>query len=226
MFRTTKITLLFFLPLIVLLNSCAPSRIVKPLKAKEKAVGATFGGSLIGFGGLIIPIPFTTLYGAYGIDSTLTAFASVHTTSLAFGNFQTDFGITKQVMKQRGYIPAISVSPCLNYIVNFNSTRFNFFPQLDVNAYWNRKNGKGFVYFGVNNWMDFSQEKMYGYKYQQTLLFSPQVGYTFEKSKWNFNLECKLIAPNINNKLSVVDYKSLLGSKGATGIFFGVMRKF
>ena len=226
MYRAVNLLHITFISFLIVLSSCAPSRIVKPLDAKQKAVGATFGGSLIGFGGAIIPIPFTTVYGAYGIDSALTAFASVHSTSLAFGNFQTDFGVTKQIMKQRGYFPAISITPCINYIVNFNSTKFNFFPQLDVNAYWNNKNGKGYYYVGIDNWMDFSNEKMYGYRYQQTLLFSPQVGYTFEKKKWNFTMELKLMAPNIDNRFSVVDYKSVIGSKGATGLFFGVLRKF
>lgn len=209
----------------VFISACAPSRIVKPLAKKEMAVGATFGGPLIGFAGAVIPIPFTSVYGAYGIDSSLTVFTSVHTTSLAFGNFQTDFGITKQLSKQKGFIPALSISPCLNYIVNFKETDFNINPQVDLNAYWNRKNGKGYMYIGLDNWFDLTGKKMYGYKYQNFVVFSPQAGYTFEKKKWNINLECKYIAPYINNRLLVPDYLPFSG-KGVIGIYFGVLRRF
>ena len=46
------------------LSACNTTRIVKPLAQKEIAVGLDFGGPIIDFQALKIPVPFTSITGA------------------------------------------------------------------------------------------------------------------------------------------------------------------
>ncbi len=215
-----------FIFLSSLLFACAPSRIVKPLSKGETNVAGSFGGSLIHFSGLIIPIPFTTLCVAHGIDSTTTVFGSVHTTSLAFGNIQTDLGCTKQILKPKGKIPGVSLTPAINAIWHMKSTDYNIFPQLDANAYWNYGQRGSFFYAGLSGWFDFNGKKAFNEKNTHHVIPSVQIGNTWTKEKWKFTIETKIIAPNLSNKDIVAEYVSLIPGKGAQGVFFAVSRRF
>ena len=83
------------------LLACNATRVVKPIAAGEKQLGAGLGGALIKFVGVPMPLPLTNVYGAYGLNNKTTVFASLHTTALMFGVLQTDIGITQQVIKQK-----------------------------------------------------------------------------------------------------------------------------
>src|ERR1022692_1070902 len=120
-----------------LFGSCAPARYVKPLDKGQTAVSASFGGPLILYGNTTIPVFLTSLAAGYGFNAGLTGFAGLHTTSLLFGVFQTDLGIVKQLRKQDGWIPGVTVSPVANLMIDKWQGKFSFFPQLDANAYWN-----------------------------------------------------------------------------------------
>jgi hypothetical protein len=54
-------------------QSCAPSRIVKPLEKGEQSLTANLGGPLIKFGSAPIPIPLTSVMYARGISNKTTA---------------------------------------------------------------------------------------------------------------------------------------------------------
>lgn len=205
--------------------SCAPSHFVKPLEKKQHAANITLGGPLIKFGTATIPIPFITATYGYGIDSTLTGFASLNVTSALYGNLQLELGATKQVLKQKNYFPALSFNPVVN-IIYHDSKAYKLYPQLDINAFWEYGKKKNFFYIGVNNWFELSSKKAYDLKQQNKWFVSPMIGHTFSGKKWNFNIEAKVIAPHLSNKDIVVEYQTPLKDKGAFGIYFGYTRKF
>jgi hypothetical protein len=60
---------------------------------------------------------------------------------------------------------------------------------------------------------------------QVHLLLNPHLGVNFAKTRWNYQIEAKCIAPNIRNLPNVVDYKGI-SHHGALGIYFGVYRLF
>ena len=102
-----------FLLFALFIGACSASRFVKPLNKKQHAANLSFGGPLIKFGTATIPIPFLTANYGYGIDSTLTGFASFNITSALYGNFQLELGATKQWLKQKKYLPALAFAvPC------------------------------------------------------------------------------------------------------------------
>lgn len=216
--------ILYFFILLTL-ASCSSSRFVKPLEKKQHAANVSLGGPLIGFGNTTIPIPFITATYGYGIDSTFTGFGSINITSALYGNFQCELGATKQIIKQKKFFPAISVTPQLNMIYR-NSDAKKIYPQMDINAFWEYGKKKHFFYAGISNWFELSSKKAFGIKQQNHWIFSPTVGNSFNTKKWSFVIETKIIAPHLSNENIVVDYKTPLKDKGAMGIYFGCTRKF
>lgn len=209
---------------ICIIYSCSPTRFVKPLDAKQKALNLSLGGPLLDYHSLPVPMPFLTATYGYGIDSSLTGFGAVNITSALYGNVQLELGLTKRLLRQNKNLPAISINPVANIIYR-NKDAFRIFPQLDVNAYWDYNKGRNFFYFGISNWFELKSEKAFNEKQQAHWLVTPLIGETFVRKKWNYTIEAKVIAPNISNK-GVVDYKTPLGDHGAIGIYFSLTRKF
>ncbi len=223
--REKKYPLLAAIVILIILNSCAPSRIVRPLDKGQKAINASLGGALIGFAGTTIPIPLTTVTYAQGVADKTTAFGSVHTTSLLFGIFQTDIGVCHRLYYNDSLRFGISVNPVINLAFDKWEKKFKCWPQADINFYWEIKPKKSFFYAGVENWFELAQKKAHDQNQQTHWIFCPQIGYTYTRNKWNYNTEIKYIAPNISHTPNVVDYKGI-GGKGAIGVYISFTRKF
>ena len=93
--------IIIIISLILMTFSCTPSRVIRPLAAKEIQVGASLGGPIINFAGAKIPVPFTSLYAAYGLDSSRSIFGGVHTTAAAAGVAQIDIGLTQSLWRKK-----------------------------------------------------------------------------------------------------------------------------
>lgn len=208
-----------------LLCSCSPVRFVKPLAKKEQAANISFGGPLISLGGKTIPIPFLAANYGYGIDSTLTGFASFNITSALYGNFQLELGATKQWIKQHKYLPAIGTTLQFNIIYRDKLTH-KIYPQMDLHALWEYGKRKNYFYIGVSNWFELSKTRTLGEPQENHLIFMPLLGHDFRGKKWDVNLETKIIAPNLSNEKIVVDYQTPFGTHGAFGIYLGYTQRF
>ena len=123
--------------LVLALIGCAPSRFVEPLEKDQWSVGGSVGGPLVGFNGIPIPAPLSSIEAGYGLDSNLTVFTGLHTTSLLFGTGHIDLGATYRPLKQKGYWPSVSVSGTAQIAFSPSTRSFNFWPMIDANAYWN-----------------------------------------------------------------------------------------
>lgn len=217
---------LILFPLSILLFTyCSSSKFVKPLNHKQQAASLSFGGPLIGFSNLTIPIPFLNATYGYGIDTSFTGFASFNVTSALYGNFQTELGVTKQVLKQKQFVPGISLSPVVNVIYR-NTDAYKIYPQLSINAFWEYGKKGNYFYTGIDNWFELSSKRQYNVNQPNRWIFVPQIGHTIDRAKWSFNIETKIIAPNLTNQKLVVDYKTPFGTHGAFGVYLGYTRKF
>ncbi|MCH2223334.1 MAG: hypothetical protein MK066_01100 [Crocinitomicaceae bacterium] len=212
-----------YLLLLLLVSSCAPSRFVEPLDKKEFALGGNLGGPLISFAGVPISVPLSSIEGGYGLDTNLTIHAGLHTTSMFFGNFQIDGGVTYQFLEQQKYLPSLSVSPAFNFIIDLDDGQADFWPMLDVNAFWNYGNRRNYFYLGVNNYFELSSTMANDLPQERFLLFSPQVGHVIKGKNraWELSLELKLIAPNLESANAFVSYTGITGNRGATGVYIG-----
>lgn len=207
--------------LVWLFASCTPARYVKPLDKGQKVVTASLGGPLLLYANTTIPAPLTSIAAGYGFSNDLTGFAGIHTTSLLFGVFQTDIGIVKQISKQHSFVPGISISPVANLMIDKWEGKFSFFPQADLNFYWNYLKKPHYAYIGLTNWFDI---KTASTEDPKTTRWLPviQLGNTMFTHNWAYTIELKF-APKINNPV-VADYQGI-GKASALGVYFGVTRK-
>lgn len=213
----------FFICFLLILNSCAPSRFVKPLAKNEKVISASFGGPMIVFAGAPIPIPFTTIGYAQGISSNVTLFGNLHSTSSLFGNVQTDIGGTIQLFKKQEVF-GISVSPALQAAYNIrNKSGLRFWPSCDLNFYHQLKQKASYFYSGVNCWVELASKKAFGEKQNQHLIPNLQVGFVCLYNKWRHQFQLSYFGIGIANQPGVVGYIGVAG-KGALGFHYAVIR--
>lgn len=207
-------------------TACSTTRIVKPLQAKEIMVSADFGGPLIGFGGATIPLPFSSITGAYGIDSNWTAFVGVHATAAMYGTGQIDLGaIYRLYQSKKQYIPSISTALSTHLLLDGFEGSFRAYPVVDVNLYWQYlKSGNNYIYFNWSSWFDFWQ-RANGEPNAKAYRPSFGLGHTFENAKMRYTIEAKYMLPGERSDLSPVNYVGING-RGGIGVYIGVSRKF
>ncbi|MCW3124108.1 MAG: hypothetical protein JWQ38_3600 [Flavipsychrobacter sp.] len=215
----------FVVLLAILFGSCAPARYVRPLAKGKTVATATFGGPLIKYSGMTIPVPLLGVAAAHGYKDDLTGFAGLHATSLFFGVLQIDAGVVKGLRKPDRWIPGISVSPVANLMLDKWAGKFSFFPQADVNAYWNYGKQNHYCYIGLSNWFDLHTTRAEGEPQTKHWLPVIQAGNVYVRKKMEYTLELKYIAPNYSSRDLVVPYIAP-GQNGAIGLYIGVTRKF
>ena len=217
--------LILFLLVVYSFQNCAPSRFIKPLAKKQQAASFSFGGPLIKFAGTPIPIPFTTLAYAYGLTNNATVFGSLHTTSLLFGNLQTDVGTTFKIIEKETKF-GISATPALQIAYNMRNTAgFKLWSTLDANAYFHLKQKPSYIYLGMNSWVEFAKYKAHEQPQQRHVIPNLHAGYQLVKSKWQHQFELSYLGIGIPNKPGVVDYIGISG-KGTLGFYYSLIRKF
>jgi hypothetical protein len=216
---------IIYLFIVLFAYSCSPSRFIRPLERDQHAANLSFGGPLIQYDKMTIPVPFLTAAYGYGIDSSLTAYSSLNITSALFGNFQMELGATKQIIQQSNYFPAISINPQINFIYR-DAHAHKFYPQFDANFFWEYGERNNYVYVGVSNWFELARKRTLGEPQKDHWYFIPLAGHSFVRQKWNLNVEAKVIAPNLSNRNIVVDYQTPLRDHGAFGVYIGYTRLF
>lgn len=209
--------------LVLALIGCAPSRFVEPLEKDQWSVGGSVGGPMVGFNGIPIPAPLSSIEAGYGLDSNLTVFTGLHTTSFLFGTGHIDVGATYRPLKQKGYWPNVSVSGTAQFAFSPSTKTFNFWPMIDANAYWNYGKRRNYFYVGVNNSLILKSGVDFDRPKDQRLLFSPQFGHVFKATDNRYQIfaEVKLLGPYIDSEDAFVPYTGILGTNGATGVYIG-----
>jgi hypothetical protein len=209
----------------LLLIKCAPARYVKPLKKNEQVVSLTFGGPVIQFAGAPIPIPFTTLGYAYGLNDKITTYAHLHTTSLLFGNVQLDAGATIGLYeKEKKY--GFSVSPALQIATSLNAKKsFRIWPSSDFNFYYHPKQKESYLYSGLNTWFELSSKKAHQEAQNTHVIPNIHAGYVIIKNKWNHQFQLSYLGIGISNLPNVASYVGI-AQKGSFGFHYALIRKF
>lgn len=214
----------------LLIQSCAPSRFVQPLEHNENAVCVSAGGPMFSNLGFPIPMPMSAITYGRGITPKVTTFTSVHITSLAYRTPLLELGVLYGIRDynkyESPYIPGVSVTGMGNFAFSFRGGGAKFWPQLDLNAYWNLFDRNDLLYVGLSNWFEIQQNRAFGEPQPQAWIWSPQVGYGYRFGKYMANLELKAVAPNISNQDITVDYLKPFGNSGTLGVYLGISRRF
>ena len=208
--------------LVLIIQSCAPSRFVEPLEKNEISVGGSFGGPIIDFGAPI-PMPMSSVEVGYGLDTNLTVFGALHLTAIYFGNLQMDAGASFKFLDQKTYRPNLSVSPSFNFVHNFEAKSTKFWPILDLNAWWNYGNQSNYFYVGVNNYFELSSTMANDQPQAQRWVFNPQIGHIVKgkAENWQLTTELKWLSPASDNTYAFVPFQTITGSHGAMAMFIG-----
>lgn len=228
--------------MVLIIQSCGPSRFVEPLKKGENAVSASLGGPLTNVPGVAtIPMPFTSLTYGRGVTNNITVFGSWYSTAAIFGTFQFDAGATMRIIESKDHKHGLSGMAGFNFATDRWDWNSKIWPQLDAHYYW-KYNYRGqlqddlltkggtpranLLYAGIGTWFELSGMRSHGVEQSTRVVPMLNIGHNLNGKKWTFTTEVKLIAPFSSNENIVVDYVSLTGKNGATGIYFGVTRRF
>ncbi|WMJ75213.1 hypothetical protein RCC89_18890 [Cytophagaceae bacterium ABcell3] len=198
------------------------------MEKKEKAVSFSVGGPLVNLPGhpyTFAPIPMTSFSGAAGIADDLTVFGGVNTTGLLFGVFNADVGMVKGLWKPKGMIPGLTISPIGNFMIDRWDWNFRFYPQLDLNAYWDYGDTGNFFYLGTTNWFDLREQSVHGEERYNYWVPGFHTGHTFTTPRMNYTLELKYMGPGADVERMALDFLSIR-SHGVWGFYFGVSRRF
>lgn len=228
--------------LIIFIQGCGPSRFVEPLKKSENAISASLGGPLVNVPGIAtIPMPFSSLTYGRGITNNITVFGSWYSTAAVFGTIQFDAGATMRIVESKNHKHGLSATGGFNFATDRWKWNSKVWPQLDVNYYWKYNHrmqaqddllNKGgtpranLLYAGIGTWYELSATRSHEVEQLVRVVPMLNIGHNFNGKKWTFTTEIKFIAPFSNNESIVVDYVSLTGKTGATGLYFGLTRRF
>lgn len=225
-YTVKKLTFLFA-GLAILLQNCAPSRIIKPFEEGEQAVALSFGGPMAKVPGVgTLPIPFTNLSYSRGWKKNITLTGSIYPTAMLFGTYQFDAGLNYGIIRKEKW--GVSSTLLLNNAVDQWQGNYKIWPNLDINGYYELKkeNLSVLFYGGFNNWFELAATGAHERPQKIHWIYSPQIGLQLCKTKWSYQIEYKLIGPNLNNQNFVVTYSSVLKQTGANGIYLGISRRF
>ncbi len=207
------------------LFSCSPSRYVKPLKNKQQALSFSFGGPGIMYSGAPIPIPFSTLAYARGLNNAITAIGAFHFTSSLFGNLQADLGASCKLFELNSGL-GLSAAPALQLAFRPGSSNsMRAWPSGDVNLYYHVMNKPSYLYGGMNAWFELSKYKAHQQLQTRHVIPNLQLGYVLVKSNWQHQFELKFLGIGIPNTPGVVDYVGVNG-KGSIGFYYNLIRTF
>ncbi len=225
-----KIGAVLLLFTILLLGSCAPSRLVEPLQRNENSVTVSMGGPVFKNLGAPIPMPLSSISYGRGLTKKISSIASIHITSAIYQNLHFELGglvgIRSYQKYTNKYLPGVSATVLLNSASSLRGGISKVWPQIDVNAYWKVWAREDLFYVGISNWFELQNLRAHGEPQPNPWLLSPQIGYNYGFGRYSANLEVKFIAPNIRNDQLAIEYFSATGKTGALGVYLGVSRKF
>jgi hypothetical protein len=232
--------IIFGLFVILMAQSCAPSRVVRPLAENEKRFSGSLGGPLIRYGNAVTPTPFLSFTYAQGLSDSVTVFAAVNATSMAFNNVQTEIGGTYLISKNDSNTVGISGTFQLNTAFNINDpikkkfltdsrpdvNSFRIWPQIDINRYWvfNKPRDR-YLYYGASVWFDFKTRMQSGQKQNTFVFISPHVGTKLTNKLYDFTFELKYLVPYLNSWAPAVDYIRPVGRYGGLGLHLTISKK-
>lgn len=224
-----RFSTLLVLSITMFFYQCAPSRIIKPLDEGQQSISASLGGPMAQVPGVgTLPIPFTNVSYSRGFKHNLTATGSLYPTAALFGVYQIDLGANYGIVKKEKW--GISSTLLLNNAIDQWEGHYKLWPNLDLNGYYelttSSEKGSWLFYGGCNNWFELAKTGAHGRTQNTHWIFSPQVGAMWQTSKWKYQLEYKLIGPNLSNQNFVVSYSSTLPNTGANGLYISFHRLF
>lgn len=202
------------LSLSLLLISCGVTQPIRPIEHGTTKAIASFGGPIIPFAGIAIPVPYLNFGAMYGYNQNMTVFANGHFTALLFKDVGLDAGFSSRLLAEKGIRPEIVLNGRMYFFWDaFRGNTTRFFPMGTLLGSY-KVGEQSLFYFGSDNLYQFSTSDFF---------ISPLIGYSFPISEtMMMQIESKWLAMNHNTEHGVFEGMGSISGKGNIGLFFGL----
>lgn len=208
------------------LMSCTPVRQVTPLEPGQSAVHVSLGGHLTNYvGDIQLPLPLLGIGYNRGMLPWLDIEGGIDVTHLLYKNLSMDLGANLRPISTRRWRPALIVSPRAHLATDFDFY-FRFYPVLSLTGAWNPREGAFHPYLGLESWWELVNERDDGNEQEHHWIVAPYVGLALVRRKWQYQIECRWYAPNIDNDYGRAPSNFGPGDQGILGFYLGIGRTF
>ncbi len=201
--------------------SCSSVRQIRPLDKGQSSVTVSLGGPITELGSIYSPLPLLSVGYNRGIISRKLDFeAGLHITEGLYGVFMFDGGVNYRPFLSSGLRPGLIVSPKIFFLTDFTPSSVRIYPDLTLSTYWKIRENF-FVYLGLENWFEFSQEREDGNSQDHHWLIVPFLGLNCGNEKLLFQFESRVYTPNLKNTGRPTENIGF-GDYGILGFFIGL----
>jgi len=208
---------------LIFLASCASIRTIEPMHKGEKKLTADLGGPLIRFSGIPIFMPLSSMGGAYGISDNVSAFASLHTTSLVYRTLQFETSVNTSLYRMSK--SGISANWGAYSFFTLRDSKIAFYPYADINYYQHYNAKPHYAYFSFTPLFELHRKKAFDESVKNRIIPNLTLGHRWVNENREWGLELKWLNFNADNRNIVVDYLAP-SKKGALGLYFSFTKKF
>ncbi len=186
---------------------------LRPTPKGQVTAELELGGPFAKVGGLVIPLPLTTVGASYGVAEHVDISAHLHPTAAIFKIAGLDVGAAWQPLIQKGAVPAVTVAGRLYGFTNFIS---GFQPYLELGVTGSYKLAdRVSPYLNVTTLIQTNAVP----------LLAVGAGVEVEFGRVALQAEFRWFSPNRNTYFNAVEWQSISGW-GAVGGLIGVRYTF
>lgn len=214
-----------FYLIVFVVTGCTSSRFVKPLDKGQKAFFGNFGGPLIEFSEIPMPIPFATIGYGQGIHHDITLYSAIDLTSAIFGVWHHEIGMSANILKLKNNY-AFSVQPGMHMFQNLQTfNAFRMYPVMDISFYKQLPQQQYEFYCNGRFWINAYANQNPEWQGYSPITTGIYFGLQKHNKQWGHQFELGCIAPNTPNTPNVVNFIGLQG-KGALVLHYSILRYF
>lgn len=186
---------------------------LRPTPKGQVTAELELGGPFAKVGGLVIPLPLTTVGASYGVAEHVDISAHLHPTAAIFKIAGLDVGAAWQPLIQKGAVPAVTLAGRLYGFTNFIS---GFQPYLELGVTGSYKLAdRVSPYLNVTTLIQTNAVP----------LLAVGAGVEVEFGRVALQAEFRWFSPNRNTYFNAVEWQSI-GGWGAVGGLIGVRYTF
>ena len=193
---------------------CGTVASVRPIGKDNSSLTLCSGGPVAPVFDIQMPIPYSVLRYRRGLNETTDFHFGVHPTMMVLGNIALEAGVTKLVVHQQGWRPALALEGSVyGFMHTFDLPTTRAYPEIGFAASYSLSGRGHLVYFGMQNIIQYDEPYW---------IFAPLLGVELPIGRFNINLEAKWYAPTERSDNRVVDYTLIPTDQGAIGFVWGL----
>ncbi|MCK9407515.1 MAG: hypothetical protein WCX28_01140 [Bacteriovoracaceae bacterium] len=204
----------FLLSILVILTGCGITQPIRPIEEGTAQVIASFGGPIIPFAGISIPIPYLNVGAIYGYRPNLTLYGNAHITALLYKDVGVDAGFSSRLIPEKGFRPEVTINGRAYFFWDaFRENTMRLYPTGTLTGSY-MIGDRSLWYFGVDNLYQFTTSELF---------LAPFVGYGFPLGESTMmQMESKWMAMNHDTRHGIFEGVASVAGKGNIGIFVGL----